>query len=77
MDYRRAESPGWQALHGDDLSADPGPRLCLLFRHADGQHEFEYDRDSRIGRLVDALDEARKSGWTIVDMQADWGHIYP
>jgi len=58
-------------------AAGSGPRLCLLVHHTDGAREFAYDRDSSVGRLTDALTEAGKSGWTVVDMQADWARIYP
>lgn len=58
-------------------AAGSGPRLCLLVHHTDGAREFAYDRDSAVGRLAEALTEAGKSGWTVVDMQADWATIYP
>lgn len=54
-----------------------GPRFCLLVHHTDGQREWAYDRDSSIGRLDKALDEAGRSGWTVVDMKEDWRRIFP
>jgi hypothetical protein len=36
-----------------------------------------YDRNSCIVRLDKALDEAKKRGWTVVDMKADWKTIFP
>jgi hypothetical protein len=39
-------------------AAGDGPSLCLLVHHTDAQREWAYDRDSHIGRLDAALDEA-------------------
>ena len=58
-------------------SAGPSRKLCLLVHHTDGKREVAYDRDSAVGRLDDALIEAKKSGWTVVDIQADWARLYP
>ena len=58
-------------------AAGDGPRLCLLVHHTDEQREWAYDRNSRVGRLDEALDEARSRDWLVVDMQHDWKVIYP
>ena len=58
-------------------SAGEGLRYGLLVHHTDAEREWAYDRDSHIGRLDKALDEAGKRGWTVVDMQHDWNVIYP
>jgi hypothetical protein len=34
------------------------------------------DRQSHIGKLDKALDEAPKRGWLVVDMRKDWKTIY-
>ncbi|MFY3329370.1 HAD family hydrolase [Achromobacter xylosoxidans] len=57
-------------------AAGPGPRLAALVHHTDARREWAYDRDSRIGRLDKALDEARRQGWTVVDMQQEWKQVY-
>jgi hypothetical protein len=44
---------------------------------AEAKKKWAYDRDSRIGRLDKALDEAPKRGWLVVDMKNDWKKIYP
>ena len=49
----------------------------LIVHHTDAKREWAYDRDSHMGRLDKALDEASKNGWTVVDMQQDWKQIYP
>jgi len=58
-------------------AAGEGARFCLLVHHTDAEREWAYDRDSHIGRLDKALDEAQAKGWTVVDMQQDWARIYP
>lgn len=57
--------------------AGPGPRFALLVHHNDGEREWAYDRQSKIGRLDKALDIARSQGWTVVDIKRDWQVIYP
>lgn len=52
-------------------------RLMLLVHHDDCEREYCYDRESAVGRLDTALDEARARGWTIVSMRRDWKYIYP
>ncbi len=58
-------------------AAGEGPRLMLLVHHTDGEREWAYDRQSPIGRLDKALDEAQRRGWTVVDMKKDWKKIFP
>jgi phosphoserine phosphatase len=57
--------------------AGGGRRLLVLIHHTDAEREWAYDRDSHIGRLDQALDEAGEKGWTVVDMKNDWKRIYP
>ena len=54
----------------------PGRRLGIIVRHDDATREYAYDRDSSIGRLARALDEAPSRGWVVVSMQNDWKTIY-
>lgn len=56
---------------------DKGTSFCLYVHHTDAEREWAYDRKSRIGRLDKGLDEAKKNGWTVVDMKQDWKVIYP
>ena len=42
-----------------------------------GEREWAYDRQSHIGKLDKALDEAGRLGWSVVDMKRDWKVIYP
>jgi hypothetical protein len=52
-------------------------RFMGLIHHTDGDREWVYDRESSIGRLDQALAEAKAKGWTIVDMKRDWKSIFP
>ena len=58
-------------------AAGEGRRLAVLIHHTDAEREWAYDRESHIGHLDKALDEARERGWSVVDMAADWSAIYP
>ena len=53
-------------------------RLCFmgLVHHTDAVREYAYDRNSDVGRLDKALDEALAKGWTVVDMKNDWKTIF-
>lgn len=56
---------------------DTTPRLGMIIHHTDAEREWAYDRDSKIGHLDKALDEANQRGWLVVDMKKDWRRIYP
>jgi phosphoglycolate phosphatase-like HAD superfamily hydrolase len=58
-------------------TAGPGARFGLIVHHTDAEREWAYDRDSHIGKLNKALDEAPKSGWVVTDMKKEWKVIYP
>ena len=58
-------------------TAGKGARFALIVHHTDGDREWAYDRNSAVGRLDQALDEAREKGWTVVDMQNDWKTVFP
>jgi phosphoglycolate phosphatase-like HAD superfamily hydrolase len=56
---------------------DKTHRFGLIVRHTDADREWAYDRDSHIGRLDEALDEAGRRDWVVVDMKRDWKRIFP
>ncbi len=58
-------------------TAGDGARLGVLIHHTDADREWAYDRESHIGRLDVALDEAATRGWTVVSMRDDWKVVYP
>jgi hypothetical protein len=66
---------GLQVLQWTALA--PGPRFAMIVHHTDGDREWAYDRQSHVGKLDKALDEARKQGWVLVDMKQDWKVVYP
>jgi phosphoglycolate phosphatase-like HAD superfamily hydrolase len=58
-------------------TAGEGPRFALFVHHTDAAREWAYDRESHVGRLDAALDEAQARGWTVVDMARDWARVWP
>jgi hypothetical protein len=56
--------------------AGAGPRFMGLVHHTDAECEYAYDRQSNVGKLEKAWDEAVKRGWTVVDMKADWRAVF-
>ncbi len=59
------------------VTAGKGPRLGLIVHHTDAAREYAYDRQSPVGRLSRALDEAPAQGWFVVDMKTDWKTVFP
>jgi len=57
-------------------TAGHGPSFGLLIHHTDADREFAYDRQSHVGRLERALDNAPMFGWQIVDMKRDWKRVF-
>lgn len=53
-----------------------GARFGMLLRHTDAQREWSYDRQSKVGRLDRGLEEAKKMGWTVINMARDWRVVY-
>jgi hypothetical protein len=54
-----------------------GARFLGLVHHTDAAREYAYDRQSHVGKLDQALDEATARGWTVVDMTVDWRTVFP
>ena len=61
----------------DWTTAGEGPRFGLIVHHTDAEREYAYDRDSSVGRLDQALDDAPAKGWVVVDMKNDWKEMFP
>ncbi|GGJ07405.1 HAD family hydrolase [Neoroseomonas lacus] len=55
----------------------PGRRFALIVHHDDAEREYAYDRESHIGRLDRAMDEAPRRGWQLVSMKNDWAKVFP
>lgn len=58
-------------------TAGSGLRFALIVHHTDAVREYSYDRQSSVGKLDKAWDEATTRGWTVVDMKKDWKVIFP
>jgi hypothetical protein len=54
-----------------------GLRFMGIVHHTDAEREYAYDRESKIGKLDKAWDEATRRKWVMVDMKGDWKTIYP
>jgi phosphoglycolate phosphatase-like HAD superfamily hydrolase len=57
--------------------AGPRPALLLLVHHDDAAREFQYDRDSKVGCLDKALDEAARKRWNVISMRKDFRVVFP
>lgn len=57
-------------------TAGDGPRFGLIVHHDDAEREYAYDRNSQIGKLSKALEEAPTRSWTVVSMKGDWRDIF-
>jgi hypothetical protein len=57
-------------------AAGEGPSLMVLLHHDDAEREWAYDRESSVGHLDAALDEARQRGWTVISMKTDWNRVF-
>lgn len=57
-------------------TAGAGPRFGMIIHHTDAKREFAYDRDSPVGKLARALDQADAHGWHVVDMARDWSRVW-
>lgn len=53
-----------------------GARFAGIVHHTDATREYAYDRQSKIGKLDKALDEATVKRWTVVSMKDDWKKVY-
>lgn len=53
-----------------------GPRFVALIHHTDSEREYAYDRQSHVGKLDKALDEAQRQQWLVIDMKRDWLRVF-
>jgi phosphoglycolate phosphatase-like HAD superfamily hydrolase len=58
-------------------AAGAGASFMGLVHHTDAEREYAYDRQSKVGKLDKALDEANARGWTVIDMKRDWRRVFP
>ncbi len=56
---------------------NPRPSFGLIIHHTDAEREYAYDANPKSsGKLVEALRDAPKRGWTVVDMKRDWNQVF-
>src|SRR5262249_29478330 len=58
-------------------TAGAGPRFGLIVHPTDAEREYAYDRNSHLGKLAKALDQAPHQGWWVVSMKTDGKVLYP
>jgi heat shock protein HslJ/phosphoglycolate phosphatase-like HAD superfamily hydrolase len=53
------------------------PSFGMIVHHTDAEREYAYDTAPKsTGKLVEALADANKRGWTVVDMKQDWKQLW-
>ena len=71
-------SDGDKAMLEYTTIANPRPAFGLIVHHTDADREYAYDaKPKSSGKLVEALADAPKRGWVVVDMKKDWKTIFP
>jgi len=57
---------------------NPHASFGLIVHHTDAEREYAYDANPKSsGKLIEALADAPKRGWTVVRMKDDWKTIFP
>lgn len=57
---------------------NPRPSFGAIVHHTDQIREYAYDSAPKSsGKLIEALADASKYGWFVVDMKQDWAVVYP
>jgi phosphoglycolate phosphatase-like HAD superfamily hydrolase len=65
----------WEMLQYTTIGR--APSFGLLVHHTDAEREYAYDAHPKSsGKLVEALADAPKRGWVVVDMKKDWKRIF-
>jgi phosphoglycolate phosphatase-like HAD superfamily hydrolase len=71
-------SDGDKAMLEYTTIGNPRPSLGVIIHHTDPEREYAYDAHPKSsGKLVEALQEAPRRRWTVVDMKADWNRVFP
>jgi phosphoglycolate phosphatase-like HAD superfamily hydrolase len=56
---------------------NPRPSMGLIVHHTDAAREYAYDSAPKSsGKLIEALNDAPKRGWLVVDMEKDWNKVW-
>lgn len=71
-------SDGDQAMMEYTTIDNPRASFGLIVHHTDSDREYAYDaKPASSGKLVTALADAPRRGWTVVDMKSDWKIVFP
>ena len=69
-------SDGDKAMLEYTTMGNSRPSFGLIVHHTDAEREYAYDaKPKSSGKLVEALADAPKRGWTVVDMKKDWNQV--
>jgi 2'-5' RNA ligase/phosphoglycolate phosphatase-like HAD superfamily hydrolase len=56
---------------------NPRPSLGMIIHHTDAEREYAYDTHPKSsGKLVEALRDAPRRSWIVVDMKSDWKRVF-
>jgi phosphoglycolate phosphatase-like HAD superfamily hydrolase len=70
-------SDGDHAMLQYTTIGNPKPSFGLIVHHTDDKREYAYDSTPKsTGRLVEALQEAPRRGWTVANMELDWRTVF-
>ncbi len=70
-------SDGDKAMLEYTTIANPRPSFGMIIHHTDAEREYAYDaKPKSSGKLVEALEDAPKRGWFVVDMKSDWKRVF-
>ena len=70
-------SDGDHAMLQYTTIGNPKPSFGLIVHHTDGEREYAYDSTPKsTGKLVEALQEAPRRGWTVANMELDWRTVF-
>jgi hypothetical protein len=70
-------SDGDKAMLEYTTIKNPRASFGLIVHHTDAEREYAYDANpTSSGKLVEALEDAPKRGWIVVDMKRDWNRIF-
>ncbi len=70
-------SDGDRAMLQYTTIGNPRPSFGLIVHHTDADREYAYDKAPKSsGKLIAALADAPRRGWTVVDMKRDWKRVF-
>ncbi len=70
-------SDGDHAMLQYTTIGNPRPSFGLIVHHTDAEREYAYDKAPKSsGKLIEALADAPRRGWTVVDMANDWKRVF-